>query len=76
MQTKIDRSQVVIAKRDVLDNMDAEYWERASIKKKLQAITYLRECFYGKEATTRCTNERHSMDARRLQRVCTVLKLK
>ena len=66
MQTaKIDRSQVVIAKKDVLDNMDAEYWRNATIEEKLQTITYLRECFYGEEATTG-----------RLQRVHTVLKLK
>ena len=66
MQTmKIDRSQIVVAKKDVLDNMDAEYWGRASIEEKLQTITYLRECFYGEEATTG-----------RLQRVHTMLKLK
>ena len=66
MQTvKIDRTQVVIAKKDMLDERDADYWSRASIEEKLQTITYLRECFYGEEATTG-----------RLQRVCTVLKLK
>ena len=61
----IDRSQIVIEKRDVLDKKDSEYWSRASTKEKLQTITYLRECFYGKEATTG-----------RLQRVHTMLKLK
>jgi hypothetical protein len=59
----IDRSKIVIAKREEIDEMDNEYWSNASIKEKLQTITYLRECFYGKEATTG-----------RLQRIYTVFK--
>jgi hypothetical protein len=62
---KMDRSQIVIAKSDELDRRDAEYWSRASVDEKLQTITYLRECFYGDEATTG-----------RLQRFHTILKLK
>ena len=62
---KIDRTQVVIAKKDELDDMDAKYWAAATVKEKLQTITYLRECFYGEKATTG-----------RLQRIYTVLKLK
>ena len=65
LNTKINRSQVVIAKKEVLDERDAEYWANAKIDEKLQTITFLRECFYGEEATTG-----------RLQRVHTVLKLK
>ena len=66
MQTaRINRSQIVIAKKDTLDRNDKEYWNRASIEEKLQTITFLRECFYGEEAT-----------AGRLQRVHTMLKLK
>ena len=65
MTAKIDRTQIVIAKKNELDNKDAEYWKRATIEEKLQTITFLRECFYGEEATTG-----------RLQRVYTVLKLK
>jgi len=61
----IDKSQVVIAHRDVLDKHDAEYWKKATIAEKLQTITYLRECFYGEEATTG-----------RLQRVHKMFKLK
>jgi hypothetical protein len=61
----MDKKQVVIAHRDELDDSDAEYWSRASIEEKLQTITFLRECFYGEEATTG-----------RVQRVHTVLKLK
>ena len=62
---KIDRAKIVIAKNDVLDKRDADYWNHATMEEKLQTITYLRECFYGEEATTG-----------RLQRVYTVLKLK
>ena len=65
MSEKMDRSQVVVANRDTLDRKDAEYWSRASIEEKLQTITFLRECFYGEEATTG-----------RVQRVHTMLKLK
>jgi hypothetical protein len=62
---KMDRSQIVIAKNGELDRRDAEYWSRAPVEEKLQTITYLRECFYGDEAT-----------AGRLQRFHTMLKLK
>ena len=63
--SKMDRSQVVIASNDDLDRQDIEYWRNAPVKEKLQTITYLRECFYGPEATTG-----------RLQRFYTMLKLK
>ena len=65
LAAKIDRSQIVVEKKDVLDTNDADYWSHAAIEEKLQTITYLRECFYGEEATTG-----------RLQRVYSVLKLK
>ena len=65
LSEKIDRKQVTIAKKSALDDRDDEYWNNAAIEEKLQTITYLRECFYGEEAT-----------AGRLQRVHTVLKLK
>ena len=61
----MDRSKIVVAKRDVLEKNDMEYWSNASIEEKLETITFLRECFYGEEATTG-----------RLQRVHTMLKLK
>ena len=60
---KIDRTQVVIAKREELDKIDDAYWANATIEEKLQTITYLRECFYGEEATTG-----------RLQRICKIIK--
>ena len=65
IREKIDKSSIVIAKREELDKKDDEYWRSASIEEKLQTITYLRECFYGEEATTG-----------RIQRVHTMLKLK
>ena len=50
---KMDRKQIVIAdNNETLDDQDIEYWSRATVKEKLQTITYLRECFYGTEATT------------------------
>ena len=61
----IDKSYIIIAHRDVLDKQDVKYWKKATIAEKLQTITYLRECFYGEEATTG-----------RLQRVHKMLKLK
>ena len=48
----MDKSQIVIATQEELDNMDNEYWEKATIEEKLETIVYLRECFYGEEATT------------------------
>ena len=63
---KMDRKQIVYAdSNEMLDNQDIEYWSRATVKEKLQTITYLRECFYGQEATTG-----------RLQRFHTMLELK
>ena len=62
---KINRNQITIAKQNELDKNDTNYWKHASMEEKMQTITYLRECFYGEEATTG-----------RLQRVYTMLKLK
>ena len=65
MSEKMDRSKIFYGNQKIFDEEDQEYWKNASIKEKLQTITFLRECFYGKEATTG-----------RLQRVYTVSKLK
>ena len=62
---RMDRTQIIIAKKEELDRLDADYWSHATITEKLETITFLRECFYGEEATTG-----------RLQRVHTMLKLK
>ena len=59
---KIDRKQIVVAdSNETLDDQDIEYWNRATIKEKLQTITYLRECFYGPEATTGRLQRFHMM---------------
>ena len=63
---QIDRSVIFVAEsNEALEEQDIEYWNNASVKEKLQTITYLRECFYGTKATTG-----------RLQRFHKVLKLK
>ena len=31
---------------------DNEYWQLVLYEKKIEMVTYLRECFYGKKATT------------------------
>ena len=61
----MDKSQIVIATQEELDNMDNVYWEKATIEEKLETIVYLRECFYGEEATTG-----------RVQRILKIVKLK
>ena len=61
----MDRNLVKFAKSDELNRQDDEYWKKASIEEKLRTITYLRECFYGPEATTG-----------RLQRIFEFSKLK
>jgi len=60
---RFDKSKIIIAKREDIDKMDSEYWSNASTKERLQTVTYLRECFYGKKATTG-----------RIQRICTIFK--
>ena len=62
---RMDKSQIVYSNKESLNLDDSNYWENASTKEKLQTITYLRECFYGKTATTG-----------RLQRIYTMSKLK
>jgi len=65
MLEKMDRTKVTIAKQSEFDQMDDLYWSRASKEEKIQTVTFLRECFYGKEATTG-----------RLQRFYKILKFK
>jgi len=62
---RIDKTRVFYSTKEALNNIDSEYWETATTKEKLQTITYLRECFYGKQATTG-----------RLQRFYTLFKFK
>lgn len=65
MDKKMDRTQFKVATHEELEQEDKEYWSKATIQEKLETITYLRECFYGPEATTG-----------RLQRVYQILELK
>jgi len=52
MEARIDRGLAVQADAGELDRDDSRYWANATYKEKFQTITYLRECFYGPEATT------------------------
>jgi hypothetical protein len=52
MHRRINRSQIIISNASLLEKDDKKYWARADVKEKLQTITYLRESFYGREATT------------------------
>jgi hypothetical protein len=52
MREKMDRTAVSFGTAKEHDKKDREYWAKADPKEKLQTITYLRECFYGSEATT------------------------
>ena len=63
LEKQMDRTEVKVGKPEDLDREERAYWSRATVEEKLQTITYLRECFYGPEATTG-----------RLQRIHTVLK--
>jgi hypothetical protein len=52
MKERMDRSEFYFGTLDELKQKDEEYWKNAPIDEKLRTITYLRECFYGPEATT------------------------
>jgi hypothetical protein len=65
MEKKMDRTKIVIATQEQFDEMDDSYWANASVEEKIETVTFLRECFYGEEATTG-----------RLQRFYKILKFK
>ena len=65
MEERMDRSIISIARQEDFDKIDDLYWDKATIREKLETITYLRECFYGKKATTG-----------RLQRIYKISELK
>ena len=52
MEQRLDKSQIAFGTAEVHDKRDKEYWSQASYEEKSATITYLRECFYGSEATT------------------------
>jgi hypothetical protein len=63
MEKRMNRTKIVIATQENSEKMDDFYWANASVEEKVETVTFLRECFYGEEATTG-----------RLQRFCTILK--
>jgi len=57
----MNKSLIIIEKQEILDDMDNEYWKKATVEEKLETIVYLRECFYGKKATTGRVQRFHKM---------------
>ena len=52
MLMKINRNHFSIYRKDIEDIHEKEYMSNMSIEEKVAMISYLRECFYGIEATT------------------------
>ncbi|UCH98819.1 MAG: hypothetical protein JSV88_19675 [Candidatus Aminicenantes bacterium] len=52
MNMKMNRNEVSFNSKEAHQADEREYWINASIEEKIAMITYLRECFYGPEATT------------------------
>ena len=52
MEQRIDRHEITIGTSSDLEKKDREYWNKSDVSERLKTITYLRECFYGPEATT------------------------
>ena len=48
----MNRKEIVIGKSEELSALDKKNNDRMTSQEKLETITYLRECFYGPEATT------------------------
>ena len=63
MNDRIDRKDISIGTLKELEKESIRFWAKTSAQEKFRTITFLRECFYGQEATTG-----------RLQRVYTVFK--
>jgi hypothetical protein len=52
MESRMNRKDVSFSTVKEHAKEEREYWSKASVEEKLKTITYLRECFYGPEATT------------------------
>ncbi|HLP60208.1 MAG TPA: hypothetical protein VK186_15320 [Candidatus Deferrimicrobium sp.] len=52
MENRMNRMDVSFSTVKEHAKEEREYWSKASVEEKLKTITYLRECFYGPEATT------------------------
>jgi len=52
MEERMNRREIAFGTAKDLEKKDRDYWKKASYREKFETITYLRECFYGEEATT------------------------
>jgi hypothetical protein len=52
MREKMDKTVVFFGTAEEQDKREMDYLKKAGYEEKLKTITYLRECFYGKKATT------------------------
>ena len=52
MEKHMNRMDVSFSTFKEHEKEERESWSNASVEEKLKTITYLRECFYGPEATT------------------------
>jgi hypothetical protein len=52
MNKVMNRMNVSVGTAQELEVAEKEVLKHTSVKERLQTITYLRECFYGTEATT------------------------
>jgi hypothetical protein len=52
MEQRMNRRQISFGTNLELAEKDRTYWNTAGNEEKFETITYLRECFYGPEATT------------------------
>jgi len=52
MEKQMNRMDVSFSTFKEHEKEERESWSKASVEEKLKTITYLRECFYGPEATT------------------------
>jgi len=52
MDKKLDRTMIVFGRTDEVEQRERELCKNETHQDKLRTITYLRECFYGPEATT------------------------
>lgn len=51
-ENRMNRKDVSFSTIEEHEKEEREYWAKAPLEEKFRTITYLRECFYGPEATT------------------------
>lgn len=49
---RMDRQRAIFGSRKEHDARDNAYWAAASFEERIRTVAFLRECFYGTEATT------------------------